>query len=153
MRPVASTYARTRANPDAGSATLEFLAVGVLLLVPLAYLVLTLGRVQAATFAAESGAREAARVLATTDGDELARERAEAVVTIALADQGFTPAPGSLDLECAATPCRTPQASVAASVRVAVDLPLVPGFVRGAVPVSVPVQVRRVAVADRFAAP
>ena len=71
---------------DEGSAAVEFLVVGVLLLVPIAYLVLTLGRVQAATFAAESGAREASRVLATTaDGETLA----ETSVVLALADQGF----------------------------------------------------------------
>ncbi|WP_432495183.1 pilus assembly protein [Kineococcus gypseus] len=149
-----STRARRRARPaggDTGSAAVEFLAVGVLLLVPLAYLVLALGRVQAATFAAEAGAREASRVLATTSGDARAAARAEAATALALADQGFEPVPGSLVLECAARPCRTPQARVAATVRVEVPLPLVPGSVRGALPAVVPVQVRRVAVADRFA--
>ncbi|WP_432493588.1 pilus assembly protein [Kineococcus auxinigenes] len=136
---------------DEGSAAVEFLAVGVLLLVPLAYLVLTLGRVQAATFAAEAGAREASRVLATTSGDARAAARAEAAVALALADQGFAAGPGSVVLECAQRPCRSPRARVAATVRVEVALPLVPGFVRGAVPAVVPVQVRRVALADRFA--
>lgn len=136
---------------DEGSAAVEFLAVGLLLLVPLVYLVLTLGRVQAATFAAEAGAREASRLLATTAGDAEATARAEAAVTVALADQGFTPAPGSLVLDCAATPCRTPESAVAATVHVDVDLPLVPGFVRDVWPAVVGVEVRRTAVADRFA--
>lgn len=133
---------------DEGSAAVEFLAVGVLLLVPIAYLVLTLGRVQAAAFAAESGAREASRVLATTPRGE---GPAEAAVALALGDQGFAPAPGALALECAADPCRSPGAEVAATVRIEVDLPLVPGFLSAAVPTRVPVQVRRVAVVDRFA--
>ncbi len=137
---------------EEGSAAVEFLAVGVLLLVPLVYLVLTLGRVQAATFAAEAGAREASRVLATTSGDARAAARAEAAVALALADQGFAAQPGALVLECAARPCRTPEAAVAATVRVRVVLPLVPAFVRSAVPAEVPVRVRRTAVADRFAA-
>ena len=131
-----------RGCADEGSAAVEFLAVGVLLLVPLAYLVLTLGRLQAATFAAESGAREASRVLARTDGEATARRWAEEAVVLALADQGFAAAPGALELECAADPCRSPEAVVAATVRVEVALPLLPG--------AVPVQVRRVAVADRF---
>lgn len=151
MRLAERPAARPGARSDEGSAAVEFLAVGVLLLVPLAYLVLTLGRVQAATFAAESGAREASRLLATTPGDDTARERAEAAVALALSDQGFSALDGALRLRCAATPCRTPQASVAATVRIDVALPLVPGFLRDAVPTSVPVQVRRVAVADRFA--
>jgi hypothetical protein len=133
---------------DEGSASVEFLVVGVLLLVPIAYLVLTLGRVQAATFAAESGAREASRVLATTaDGETLA----ETSVALALADQGFATPPGTLVLECAADPCRSPEAEIAATVRIDVDLPFVPGFLGGAVPAHVPVEVRRVAVVDRFA--
>ena len=133
---------------DEGSAAVEFLAVGVLLLVPIAYLVLTLGRIQAATFAAESGAREVSRVLASTpDGERLA----EVSLALALADQGFDVVPGTLALECEADPCRSPQARIAATVRIDVDLPFVPGFLGDAVPAHVPVQVRRVAVVDRFA--
>lgn len=142
---------RSRGRGDEGSAAVEFLAVGLLLLVPLVYLVLTLGRVQAATFAAEAGAREASRLLATTAGDERATTRAEAAVALALDDQGFAPVPGSLELECAATPCRTPESPVAATVHVDVELPLVPGFVRSVWPAVVGVDVRRTAVADRFA--
>ena len=141
-----------RPGGDEGSAAVEFLAVGVLLLVPLLYLVLCLGRVQAATFAAEAGAREASRVLATTPGQDVATRRAEAEVALALQDQGFTAGPGSLVLDCDASPCRTPQARIAATVSVAVALPLVPEFLARAVPTSVDVDVRRVSVADRFAA-
>lgn len=137
---------------DEGSAAVEFLAVGVLLLVPLLYLVLCLGRVQAATFAAEAGAREASRVLATTAGQDVGTRRAEAEVALALGDQGFAAAPGALVVDCDASPCRTPEARIAATVSVDVPLPLVPGFLARAVPTSVRVDVRRVAVADRFAA-
>lgn len=140
-----------RAHGDDGSAAVEFLAVGLLLLVPLVYLVLTLGRVQVGTFAAEAGAREASRLLATTAGDDRATARAEAAVALALADQGFDPVPGSLELDCASTPCRTPESAVAATVHVDVELPLVPGFVRDVWPAVVGVEVRRTAVADRFA--
>ena len=41
---------------------MEFLGVSLVLLVPLVYLVLVLGRIEAATFAVEGAAREAARV-------------------------------------------------------------------------------------------
>ena len=46
---------------DAGNAIVEFLGAALLLLVPLVYLVLVLGRLQAATFATAGAAREAAR--------------------------------------------------------------------------------------------
>ena len=73
---------------------------------------------------------------------------------IALADQGFTdvdPA-GALSLSCSARPCLTPGAEVASRVRVEVPLPLVPGFVRDAVPLAVPVESRFVASVDEYAA-
>ncbi|PRY14743.1 pilus assembly protein TadE [Kineococcus rhizosphaerae] len=133
---------------DEGSAAVEFLAVGLLLLVPVAYLVLALGRVQAATFAVESGAGEASRLVATGTP---ARE-AEAAVALAVTDQHLDPRTATLDVACSTDPCRTPQAEVAATVRLDVQLPLVPAFLAGAVPLHVPVQVRRVAVVDRFAA-
>lgn len=132
---------------EEGSAAVEFLAVGLLLLVPIAYLVLTLGRVQAATFAAESGAGEASRLVATGTS----ARGAEAAVALAVADQHLDPRTATLDVACSTDPCRTPEGEVAATVRLDVELPLVPAFLDGAVPLRVPVQVRRVAVVDRFA--
>lgn len=132
---------------DEGSATVEFLAVGVLLLVPLVYLVLTLGRVQAATFAAGSGASEAARLVAA--GAPPAD--AEAAVALAVTDQALPARTAGLAVACAADPCRTPEAEVTATVRIDVPLPLVPTFAQDVLPLQVPVSVRRVAVVDRFA--
>ena len=138
------------AGGEAGSAAVEFLAVGVVLLVPLLYLALCLGRVQAAVFAAEGGAREAARVVAGAPG-AAAQERAAAVVELAAADQGFAVAgERALRLECAADPCATPGSDVVARVRLEVPLPLVPAWLGRRVPAVVPVEVVRVAVVDRF---
>jgi hypothetical protein len=46
---------------DEGAAIVEFIALSLLLLVPLTYLVVTLSRIQAGAFAAEGAAHEAAR--------------------------------------------------------------------------------------------
>ena len=45
-----------------GSASLEFITAGMLLLLPLVYLVLTMAAIQAGAFAVEGAARQAARV-------------------------------------------------------------------------------------------
>ncbi|WP_245886985.1 pilus assembly protein [Kineococcus xinjiangensis] len=132
---------------------MEFLAVGVLLLVPLLYLVLCLGRVQAGAFAAEGAAREAARIVAATADAGVAEDRAAAAVALAAEDQGFAATAAEVRLRCSAQPCRTPGAVVRASVRVEVDLPLVPAWVGRRVPARVPVEVVRVAVVDRLAVP
>ena len=50
---------------DDGSAALEFVALGTLLLVPLVYLVIALAVIQTQTLGAESAARHIARTIAS----------------------------------------------------------------------------------------
>jgi len=142
-----------RAGPpgDAGNAPLEFLVLAVVLLIPVAYLVLTLGRLQAAVFASESAARQSARAFVLAD-DAGAGERAAVLsVGLALSDQGFEDDPAAaLRLVCSDQPCLTPGAEVSATVRVEVPLPFVPGFIRDAVPLSVPVEAQHAAVVDQY---
>ena len=135
---------------DRGSAVVEFVTLGVVLMVPLVYLVLAMGRVQAATYAADGSARAAARafVLASTDAE--ARDRARAAVRLGLRDQGFDEAEGALDLACSARPCLTPGAQVVATVSVDVVLPGVPALVDRVVPVHVTVRAAQVATIDEF---
>lgn len=139
---------------DEGNAIVEFLGVALLLLVPVVYLVLTLGTLQAGAFAVDGAAREAARAFATAVDDTDGRARADSAVALALADQGLAPdrAPGALRLACSADPCRTPGASVTVTVEVAVPLPGVPGWLQDVVPLSVPVSATATAAIDAHAA-
>lgn len=144
---------RGRATPDdAGNAVVEFLAVTLLLLVPIVYLVLVLGRLQAATFAAEGAAREAGRAFTTAAGPDDGARRAVAAVGLALADQGFgaVDAAGALALECSTDPCLTPGSRVLVRVAFDVDLPGVPTFVQSVVPLAVPVRAEHIAPVDEF---
>ncbi|NNH51170.1 pilus assembly protein [Promicromonospora citrea] len=129
----------------------EFLGVALILLVPLVYLVVTVGRVQAGAFAAEGAARDAVRAVVTADSSALGAARAGAAVGVALGDQGFARDAGVLSLACSDTPCLTPGGTVGAVVRVEVPLPLVPEALRAWVPLSVPVEARRTAVVDEYA--
>lgn len=140
------------AGRDRGSATVEFVTVGVLLLVPLVYAVLVLARIQAASFAADSSAREAARAFVTATSDADGRRRAAIAVRLGLLDQGFTaPGAGDLTLECG-TPgtCLTPGGQVLVRVQVRVVLPGVPRFVDRAFSTGVTVRAGQVAVVDEF---
>ena len=120
---------------------------------PLVYLVLVLGRIEAATFAAEGAAREAARTFVVADRADEGAERALAAVGIALRDQGFDDDPAdALTLTCSTTPCLAPGSDVAARIDVRVPLPFVPGFVRDVVPLEVPVSAERVAPVDTYRA-
>ena len=140
-------------DPEAGSALVEFLGTAVLLLVPLVYLVLTVGQVQAGTFAVEGAAREAARAVVTAPSSADGVARAQAAVGLALADQGFDDVPSrdSLTLECSNDPCLAPDGTVGVRVRVEIPLPFVPAGLRSWVPLAVPVEASHVATVDRYA--
>jgi hypothetical protein len=114
------------------------------------YLVIAMGRVQAASFAADGSARSAARAFVTAPGDTEGRDRARVAVRLGLRDQGFDDTAGSLDLECSASPCLTPGARVVATVSVNVVLPGVPALLDRAVPLHVTVTATQVGTVDEF---
>lgn len=117
---------------EEGEATVEFIGLMLVLVVPLLYLVLTLAQVQAGLFAAEGGAREAARVLADDPGDQ---ETALAQVALAFADFGVPSEPVTL-IGCRT--CAGPARDVSVTVSTSIPLPLLPAWAgrRLAFPVS-----------------
>lgn len=138
------------AADDEGSAVVEFVGLVLLLLVPLVYLVLVVGRLQAGSFAAEAAALGAARVFVASDEPAAAPSRALAAAGVALADQGFDDDPAAaVAITCSAA-CLAPGSEVTVDVVVRVPLPFVPPVVRGAVPLEIPVSARRTAAVDEF---
>lgn len=119
---------RQSLRSEAGSAALEFLTAGVLLLVPLVYLGLTLAAVQGASLAVEGAAREAARVYVAATTDAAAEASADRAVTVALADHRIPRRPGDLSLSCdiRAPNCLAAARLVTAHLRTEVELPFVP---------------------------
>jgi hypothetical protein len=149
---VTAVLRRLRQRGDAGSAVVEFVALGVLLLIPVVYLVVVMGRVQAGVFAAEGAAREAARAFTAADDEASGAAGAVAAVRLALRDQGFADvdAERALTVDCERDPCLQSEARVSVHVDVDVVLPGVPAFVDAVVPTRVPVRAGAVAVVDRF---
>jgi len=120
-------------------------------MVPLVYLVLAMGRVQAASFGADGSARAAARAFVAAPTEQEGRARARAAVRLGLRDQGFDAgSAGTLQLGCADDPCLSPGARVSVTVTVEVILPGVPKVVDGAVPTHVTVRATQVATVDQF---
>jgi hypothetical protein len=141
---------RSTADRERGSAVVEFVSLGVLLIVPLLYFVIAMGRIQAAAFAADGSAREATRAFVTATDEADGRQRAKIAVRLALRDQGFQAEDGVLALECERSPCLTPGATVVARVEVRVILPGVPRFVDHALSTSVRLRSSQTAVVDEF---
>lgn len=144
---------RRRPRGDDGSAIVEFSVLAVLMLVPVVYLVVTLGRLQAGAFATQGAAREAGRAFVTARDEATGRERADAAALIAFADQGFDdPRLVRVDIDCASAGCLAPSSRVAVSTTLQVVLPAVPRLVDRFVPARIQVDARHVATVDRFAA-
>lgn len=126
---------------DRGSAAMEFITVGMLLTVPLVYLVLTLSAIQSAVLAAEGAARHAARAIGQSATHAQGLASGSAAVEVALATVGLDASAASVEVQCLPNPaeCITPAGTVTVSVVTQVPLPLVPPVLDLDVGLSVPI--------------
>ena len=108
---------------DAGTASVEFIWLSVLLLVPFVYGLLCLFQVQRAAFAVSVASRSAARAFLLSADPHSAHERAELAARVALNDQHIGNA--SVRLTCIPRDgCLQPESAVHVIVRAEVPLPL-----------------------------
>ena len=90
-----------RWTDDGGSASLEFITAGLVLLVPIVYLVLALSAVQAATLAVDGAARQATRVYVQSGvGRGGARSRPPARSRSPSPTTGWMPRPPPSQISC-----------------------------------------------------
>ncbi|WP_104165842.1 hypothetical protein [Arthrobacter sp. SX1312] len=126
----------------------EFVFLGVLLLVPVVYLVLTVGQLQGGSFAVVGAADQAAKVYVDAaspqEADALAREAAR----IALANFGFGAEQAAVDIACSGR-CLAPGTTVTVVVRLDVPLPLVPA-IAGTHPSAATVDATSTQIVERF---
>lgn len=113
---------------EEGSAIVEFVWLGLLLLVPLLYIVLAAFEVQRTAFASSAAARSATRAFVTSPDQATGHARAAAATRLAFRDQGLDG--GSVRITCRPDPaaCLSPGSVVVATVASRVELPLVPGI-------------------------
>ena len=121
-------------RPDDGSAVVEIVWLGVLLLVPLLWIVLSVFEVQRGAFATTSAARSAARAYALAGSDAAGREQAHAAIRQAMADQGGDDQSFTFDVSCGSDDCHAPGAVITVTVRSGVRLPLLPAVLGGDAP-------------------
>lgn len=130
--------------------TVEVAFLLVLLVVPLFYLVATLGRAQAGAYAVSAAAREAGRTFVTAADVESATARAGAAADLVFDAHGFGPGEGTVSVACLDASCLGPGTLVVVETQIEVPLPLVPDFMRGSVPSSISLSARHVEAVDRF---
>lgn len=122
---------------ETGEALVEFILLSATILIPLAYLVLTLADLQAAAFAAEASARDAAYMLShDLSKTSFATEQIHLNFATYLGENSTS---AELHYWCEPGPCR-PGSMLHVEVSTAVDLPLLPpqaaGFLQAQIPVS-----------------
>lgn len=115
-------------HDESGTTALEFVVLGVLLLVPLVYLVLALGTVQDQTLGAEAAARHTARVIGQAPDVATARARGDAVLESVIREYRMDADAVQVRLAClpATAECPAPGGTVIVTVSTRVSLPFMP---------------------------
>lgn len=137
---------------ERGSASLEFLIVGLLMLVPLIYVVVALGQIQHQALGAEAAARHLARAISLSSDAASAGSSASEVLSAVMAEYDLDASATSLSISCvpASASCPTAGATVRVSVATRVSLPLAPPVLGLDQIASVPVEASAVQRMSRF---
>lgn len=137
---------------DAGSASLEFMGAGLLLLVPLVYLVLTLSSLQCAALAVDGAARQATRVFVQEQSESGAHSAASRAIEVTLGDFGVPAADATVSVTCRPQPtaCLTRRGFVTVTITVVVPLPIAPPVLDLGLPAGLPVTATATEQVSRF---
>jgi hypothetical protein len=137
---------------DDGTASLEFITAGLVLLLPIVYLVLTMSAIQGGALAVEGAARQAARVYVDARSTDQADADASAAIDVALADYGIDARTAKVTVTCRPDPdsCLTRRGFVTVSVTTGVALPLIPPVLSVHQPLAVPLSSTATEQVSRF---
>ncbi|WP_432477176.1 hypothetical protein [Nocardioides sp. GXQ0305] len=117
-----------------GTALVELVLLGIILLVPLVWVLLSVFEVQRGAFASTSAARSAARAFALADTDAAGEADARAAIRQAFDDQGGAGRDFRFAVSCGSADCHTAGEVITVRVWTRVDLPLLPGILGGDAP-------------------
>lgn len=119
-----------RDRGDRGSGLIELTWLGILLLVPLVWILLSVFTVQRGSFAVSGAARAAGRAYVLAPSDDLGLERARAAARQVLADQGLRDASFDIAVSCTPYPrsCHSGTSVVTVRVASSVRIPVLPAL-------------------------
>lgn len=132
LKSLGARAGRSLACDDSGSAVIEFIMLGVVLLVPLVYLILAAGQIQAASYAAVGAADHAAHAFANAPDEASGAARAQDAATRASQNMGISAGATAFEYSCAPG-CMQHDATVTVVVTISIELPLLPPGVDAAV--------------------
>ena len=131
MRPIANSD-----HDEDGNAVVEFIWVGILLLIPMVWIVMSVFEVQRGAFGTSAAARSAARAYALAPTDAIGEARARDAARRALADQGLEGSPLTVRVSCTPLPrnCHSGTSVITVRIDSRVELPLMPQILGGDTP-------------------
>jgi Flp pilus assembly protein TadG len=123
----------TRRRDERGSALVELSWLGILLILPMLWIVMSVFEVQRGAFGVAAAARAAARAYALAPDDPTGLLRAREAARIALADQGLDDVRPAVGVSCTPYPgdCHQGTSVITVSVHSRVVLPLMPAALGG----------------------
>ena len=124
-------------SPEEGSAIVEFLGLGITLLIPVLYGILMIFSLQSSVMAAHAASAQVVLyVQEQPEGSSVGPDVAQRLAVHAAADYGVEPSDVSVSLSCSSGECASGTRAYA-TVTVQARLPLLPSFMGGGViPVS-----------------
>lgn len=124
------------ARGERGSGLIEMTWIGIILLVPLVWIVLSVFQVQRAAFATSGAARAAGRAYVLADTDAEGAVRARDAASQAVRDQGADVSGLAVRVRCSPYPhaCHSGTSVVTVTVTGRVTLPLLPSILGGGAP-------------------
>lgn len=129
---------------EQGNASLEFIAVSVLLMAPIAYAVIALAQLESAVYGVNGAAQMAARAYANSNSDATGRYAAARSAAIAGRNHSLIITSDQVTLSCDMANCLTPGANVRIRVDTTARLTAAP-FLR-----NVPLHATQTVVIDPF---
>ncbi|HEU4566902.1 MAG TPA: hypothetical protein VFR99_02645 [Marmoricola sp.] len=128
--------ARLRVRDDRASGLVEVTWLGIILLLPLVWILLSVFAVQRGAFAVSGAARAAGRAYVLAPSDGIGVERARAAAEQVLEDQGLGDAPLTVTVSCSPYPhaCHSGTSVVTVRVASSVRIPLLPVILGGGAP-------------------
>ncbi len=122
----------SRSASESGSALVELTWLGILLLLPMVWIVLSVFEVQRGAFGVTAAARSAGRAFALAPDDATGRQQARAAAAVALADQGLEGSDWDIVVACPPRPdCHVGGTVVTVWIETTVALPFIPELLGG----------------------
>ncbi|MGA9715785.1 MAG: hypothetical protein WBQ48_08155, partial [Aeromicrobium sp.] len=113
-------------QPHRGTATIEFIWLSILLLVPLLYVLVAVFDAQRAAYGTSSASRAAARAFLQSPDVVTGERRARSAARLAMTDQGVDGATVQISCLPTSAACLQPGSSVRVFVQTSQRLPLTP---------------------------